>query len=122
CGNQDQRRRVVHEPLTAAVRSLQSAQEQIQPIEVDVRISVVPDAQREQGEQVEKVVVEQDREHGGVDRAGASQLHHIVQDVNGDGIGEDAVGFAVPIVQHVKAVAARLLVVRLDDGGEVDGL
>ena len=118
--DQDQRLRIVHEPLAAAIGPLQLGEQTVQPFEVRVRIAVVPDPQREQGQQVQEVVVQQDRERGGVRRLRAAFRDQIVENVDGDDVVVDVVGLAVPVVQDVEAVLARPAVVLADGPVQID--
>ena len=64
--DQHQRRGIGRELLAATVRALQLGEERVEAREVLVRITVVPNAHRQQRKDVHEVVVEQDRKLGGV--------------------------------------------------------
>ncbi len=117
-GQQEERLGVVHEPLTAAARTGELANHRIEPVEVGVRVAVVPDRQRHERQHIEQVVVEQDGRRGRVVVVLAALHAEEMQDVHRNDVFVDAVGFAVPIVQQVKPAFARALIVLGDEPPE----
>ena len=118
---QIQARGAVDEALAAAGRTLQLAHEAVQPIEIRLEIAAVPDREREQREEVEEVVVHENRERDGVGIVRAAAVHEVVHDVDGDAVLVHAIRFAVPVVDQVEAERARLLVVGVDEAVQPHG-
>ena len=68
-GNEQQRLRVVGEPLSAAERSLQMRQQLGDAIEVRTGVAGVPRAHRDEREQIQEVVIERHSERAGIGAA-----------------------------------------------------
>ena len=120
--NDRQRRGVVDESLAAAVRALDGVDEIVDAIEVGVRVAVVPNAQREQAGDVGEVVVEQNCERCRIALLVAALLDDVMKDVDDDHVVVDAPGRAVPVVQDVEAIGARLLIERAEYRADIVGL
>src|SRR5207237_8952557 len=119
-GDQHQRLRVVGESLAAAVRTLQIAEQLVDDVEIVVRVPAVPDAQREQPEEIHEVVIEDDRKNRAIHRLSASLVRDVIEDVDRYRILIDYVGFAVPVVQGVKTVLSGEAVVAFAEAVERD--
>jgi hypothetical protein len=98
------------EPLAAAVTTLELAQQGIEPHQVSIRAAIVPDPQRQQGQHVHEVVIDEDREHRAIRRAIAPLLHYVIEHIDGDDVLIDVIGFAIPVVERVKSFLTRLAV------------
>ena len=60
--DENERLRVVDKLLSAAIRALKLSEQRVQLIEIRIGLRFIPDPQREQHQDVQKVVVEQDGE------------------------------------------------------------
>ena len=99
---------------------LEQLEQRMDPGKVLVGVALVPDPEGQERQEMNKVVVEQDRQRRTVHRLAAALRRQIAQDVERDRFPVDAASFAVPVVEDVKALLPRSPIELANDLLQID--
>src|SRR4029077_5917400 len=93
---------VVGELVAAAAGTLDGSEYCRNPIERGRWVRLVPGAPRRESQYVHEVIVDKDRDRRRIRRLRPASTDEKLEDIHDDGIGRDAVGFTVPVLEDCK--------------------